>query len=63
MALEDARADAVALARFLPDATSEHEVVGLAPLGSQRVLAQELHQLGVMDDLADAPQRSLMRRR
>jgi hypothetical protein len=52
--VEDAGADAVALARFLADAAREHEVVWLGPLGGVVVLAKELHQLWLQDDLADA---------
>ena len=39
---------------LLADATGEDEVVGLAPLRRHLVLAEELHQLGVEDDLANA---------
>jgi hypothetical protein len=48
--VENAGADAVVLA----NTTGENEIVGLAPLGSELVLAQELHKLGFEDDLANA---------
>lgn len=51
---EDAGADAVALAGLLADAAREYEVARLSPLGRVLVLAKELHQLGLKDDLADA---------
>ena len=52
--VEDPGADAVALAWLVAEATGEDEVVGLAPARRHLVLAQDLDQLGVERDAADA---------